>query len=136
MNAVYNNMQFINSLLPNILLDSVVLLDSSVSYNISPADILSKMNAVETNIQAIHTQLKRMNGWTENYYSEFVWQKNTTNKKKEVDRWIDWLNDVFFMLKDTIVLQVLLTDENNEVITDQSGEEIYTLERIFNNGNI
>ena len=136
MNAIYHNMQIINSLLPSLSLNSVTLQDSSVTYNISPAEILIKMKAVENNIDDIHHQLVNMSGWKEKYYQDFIWKHNTANKKKEVDRWIDWLNDVYFMLKNTTIKEDALTDKNGESITDISGEQIYTKERIFADGKL
>ncbi len=129
MNNIYSNMVTINSLLPNLHFTSVELQDSTVTYDIPLIDILGKMNAVESNIQAIHKVIDgHIKGWSDTFYKEFTWTTYTDNKKAHIDRWINWSNSVYSVLKNSLINIQTLYDINKEVITDSLGEEIKTIE--------
>ena len=129
MNAIYHNMAEINVVLSNLGLDSVELEDSIVYGNIPPNEILTKMNAVETNIQSLHNALSCIFDGEDKYFSEFLWLPSTQNRKARVDQWIDWLHYQFDIL-DSLSKEEL-RDSLGELIIDVNGEQIHTIERIF-----
>lgn len=65
MNAIYNNFQYLKEKLQNAGFSVGYLIDCSVDYNIAPVDILPQFNAVEINIQMLHTVLYDIFGDTE-----------------------------------------------------------------------
>ena len=120
MNAIYNNFIFINEKLAEkgyIISD---VNDNSVTYSISPDLILDKMNAVESNIQAIEDSVD----WINPYYKLFEWAHNTNEKKTEVDRWIMYLNFVYNVLSGNIKSSQFLIDINDNYIVDKYGNYI------------
>lgn len=120
MNAIYNNFLFVSEKLSEMGYALSVTNDNSVTYNISPADILDKMNAVESNIQAIDAATD----WINPYYKSFEWTHRTDNKKAEVDRWIMYLNYTYGVLTDPIKALQYLVDQDGNYITDKNGNYI------------
>ena len=123
MNAIYNNFQYLKEKLENAGVSVGELIDNSVNYNISPSDILQKFNAVESNIQTIHRVLKSLLESDESYYKKFTWKPITIDKKSEIWRWIDWL----YNAKNIYIYYDILCDINNDILTDNSGENIMVL---------
>lgn len=120
MNAIYNDFQVINELLAEkgyIIYD---LTDNTVTYGISPALILDKMNAVESNIQSVENAID----WINPYYSLFEWAHDTYEKKPEVDRWIMYLNFVYGVLTGTLKAAQYLIDSKGNYIIDKTGNYI------------
>lgn len=97
--------------------------DSSVTYSIAPINIIKKFDIVEQNIQLIHESIIEIFGETEKYYKEFIWSYTTPNRKAEVWRWIDWMNEV----KELVGVYEPLYDSNNEQVFDVNNERILVL---------
>lgn len=123
MNNIYNNFQYLKDSLEQFGLKVGNLVDNSVTYQTSPADFLDKFNNVEKNIQTFHKTLKNLLGKDEKFYKDFVWTAKTINRKSEVWRWIDWMNNV----KNIKVFYENLYDAENNVIIDKYGEPIMIL---------
>lgn len=123
MTDIYNNFNYLCELLENngYPVGVIEILDNSADYATSPADILGKMNAVESNIQAIH----KIIDWYDEYFKEFEWEAYTENKKKEVERWINWLNDVYLTLSGEQPKLLPLADIDGDLIKDVNGNQIY-----------
>lgn len=118
-NDIYNNFLYLKEKFENLGFKVGEIKDSTVNYDISPADILSKFNMVEDNVRTIH---QTINAFYDDsvYYKNFVWKPRTQNRKDEVWRWIDWLdmvNGIEFTSED-------LVDIHGEPITDENGEQI------------
>lgn len=124
MNAIYNNFQYLKEKLETSGFVVGELIDNSVDYSISPADILEKFNAVESNIQTIHTTLIDVFGADEKFYKEFTWSPTTSNRKAEVWRWIDWLYEA----KKRACMYEILFDVNGEQVFDVNDERILVLQ--------
>ena len=120
MNDIYKNFLFINKKLVEMGYTPSETIDNRVKYNISPANILDKMNAVEKNIQAIDAATD----WINPYYKSFEWTHRTENKKAEVDRWIMYLNYTYKVLTNTIKALKWLVDQDGNYITDKNGNYI------------
>lgn len=129
MNAIYNNFLFISEKFAEMGYVPSVTNDNSVIYNISPADVLDKMNAVESNIQAID----KATDWINPYYKSFEWTHRTDNKKAEVDRWIMYLNYTYEVLSDSVKALQYLIDQDGNYITDKYGNYILVYKEA-NNG--
>ena len=124
MNAIYNNFQYLKEKLETAGFAVGELVDNSVDYSISPADILDKFKAVESNIQTIHATLLDIFEIDEKYYKIFEWTATTGNRKAEVWRWIDWLYEA----KKLASKYELLFDVNGEQVFDVNGERILVLQ--------
>lgn len=120
MNAVYNDFIYINELLSEKGYTVYEITDNSVTYSISPADILSKMNGVESNIQTLENTVD----WVNPYFKVFEWVKNTVNKKSEVNRWLLYLNFVHKVLTGEERAMCYLIDKNGNYIIDKFGAYI------------
>ena len=120
MNAVYNDFLYISEKLSEKGYSVSEITDSSVTYNISPKDIIEKMNAVEANIQAVNDATD----WINPYYSLFEWLHKTNNKKTQVDRWIMYLNFAYDVLSGKLKGTQYLIDINGNYITDKRGNYI------------
>lgn len=124
MNAIYNNFQYLKGKLETAGFEVGELLDSSVTYNIHPVNILQKFNAVESNIQTIQTALLDVFESDEKYYKVFGWTATTPNRKAEVWRWIDWLYEA----KKRACIYEVLYDVNGEQVFDINDERILVLQ--------
>lgn len=126
MTDIYNDFLYIVQVLSDngYSADTISIQDNSVSYDISPADILQKMKNVELNIQALHSIFD----WYDEFYEEFLWNNYTTTRKKQVDRWIDWLNSAYAVISKQKERPQLLIDINGENITDITGNQILVLD--------
>ena len=124
MNAIYNNFQYLKEKLETAGFVVGELVDCSVTYNIHPINILQKFNAVESNIQTIHTALLDIFESDENFYKVFEWTATTGNRNAEVWRWIDWLYEA----KKHACTYELLYDVNNEQVFDVNEERILVLQ--------
>lgn len=124
MNAIYNNFQYLKEKLETSRFVVSELIDNSVDYSISPANILQKFNAVESNIQTIHTALLDIFESDEKYYKVFGWTATTGNRKAEVWRWIDWLYEA----KKRACMYEILFDANDEQVFDVNDERILVLQ--------
>lgn len=123
MNAIYNNFLYLHEYLSLFGLE-VDIIDNSVEYDTSIVSLLAKFNAVESNIQAVHTVLNIVFGVTEKNYKIHLWTKYAQNLKLEVWRWINWLNEV-----NRYQIQIeTLYDINGEPITDINNETVEVLE--------
>ena len=123
MNGIYNNFLYIAEELTAAGCSTPEISDSQVTYSISPADILSKFNLVEQNIDKLH----ELANYPDIYYgSSFRWSRNTNMQKnlfKGVMRWIKWLNDAKRHLDGNCETAYLL-DINGNQITDVNGNKI------------
>lgn len=124
MNAIYNNFQYLKEKIENAGFSVGELADNSVTHSIAPIDILDKFKNVEQNIQTIHTALFDIFGTDEKFYKEFTWTATTGNRKTEVWRWIDWLNEA----KKLACMYELLFDINGDQVFDVNGERILVLQ--------
>ena len=124
MNAIYNNFQYLKEKLETEGFADGEIVDNTVDYSISPADILDKFKAVESNIQTIHATLLDIFEIDEKYYKFFEWTATTGNRKAEVWRWIDWLYEA----KKLASKYELLFDVNGEQVFDVNGERILVLQ--------
>ena len=134
MNDIYNNFQYLKQRLEDEGFTVGELVDSSVTYSISPANILNKFNNVEQNIRTINSTLINIYGelgdtFYQKFYKEFTWQPTTQDRKTEVWRWVDWLNEAKILANK----YELLRDINNEQIFDVNNERILILQEV-NNG--
>lgn len=123
MNDIYNNFLYLKETLESAGFTVGEIVDNSVSVSIDPINIMSKFNAVETNIQTIHKTVIQIIGKSEKYYKPFTWTAWPLNLKLEVWRWIDWLYNV----KNIIISQEALFDINGEQINDINGKPIFVL---------
>ena len=128
MNDIYNNFLFLNQELAKKGYAVINVKDNSVEYTISPAHILEKMNNVEDNIQ----EIQKVVDWYNPYYSVFKWLKNTTNKKEEVDRWINYLNFTYEALSGGISNSTYLVDINGNYIVDRNRNYILVYTEVIN----
>lgn len=101
-------------------------LDCSCDAGIHPAEIQEKFQAVETNIQAIHTA-ENLSQENDPYYKVFIWPVEGFNLQSEVWRWIDWLQyQVDEILMDLpLAVPQALYDVNDDQIADKNNEWIY-----------
>ncbi len=129
MNDIYDNIVEINSLLPDIHIAAETLKDSSVTFGISPLNILDKMNAVEYNIRVIHNKLSGIKNWKDANFKVFIWQPITFDKSKEIQRWINWVNDCFAMIKNVTVSKNELLISDGSPLLSEDGKQIYYIER-------
>lgn len=92
MNAIYNNFVYLSEKMAADGIQVPDLENNTVSYEISPADILAKFNAVEHNIDILHTLVE----YSDEYYeTAFVWTEDMylpEYLRNGVSRWINWLN--------------------------------------------
>ncbi len=126
MNAIYNNFVYLKETLESAGFTVGELSNNEVDYKIGPMDILQKFQAVENNIQLIHSVLFDIYGTNEKHYKEFTWQPTTGNRKAEVWRWIDWLYEA----KSLASKYAVLFDINGEEITDVNDERILVLQEV------
>lgn len=123
MNGIYNNFVYIAEELTAAGRSAPEISDSQVTYSISPADILSKFNLVEQNIDKLH----ELADYPDIYYgSSFRWSENTYMRKylyNGVMRWINWLNDAKKHL-DGDFETAYLTDINENQISEVNGNLI------------
>ena len=130
LNNIYTDFLEIASKMTELEYEPPEIENCAASYDTLPDEILGYINAVERNIQSIHKVIAgTIIGWTDKHYKKFLWKPVTKNKKAEVFRWIDWLNDVYKALSNTTLTWEPLTDINGETVTDSNGEIIYTAER-------
>lgn len=94
MTALNNNFQYLRDYFLSFEVEVPTLRSVAVSYNISPADIQQKFNDVEYNIQILDEIANEHFNIQNNYFKIYMWDKNPRNIKKEVYRWIDWLNEM------------------------------------------
>ena len=123
MNAIYNNFQFLKEKLQIAGAPVGELVDSSVTYDIADNKVLEKFNAVEQNIQTLHDSLFYLLDKDEKYYKNFLWEINTQDRRSEVWRWIDWMNEA-----KEISRYELLRDVNGEMVVDVNDEKILVLQ--------
>ena len=128
MNAIYNDFEYLNKKLTENGYTISEITDSSVTYGISPALILEKMNAVESNIQNIENVVD----WVNPYYTVYQWVHNTFDKKSEVDRWIMYLNFVYGILSGNIRPSQYLIDIDGNYIIDKYGNYILVYKELNN----
>lgn len=123
MNGIYNNFLYIAEELTAAGRSAPEISDSQVTYSISPADVLSKFNLVEENIDKLH----ELADYPDVYYgSSFRWIANTYMRKylyNGVMRWINWLDDAKRHL-DGNFETAYLVDINGNQITDINGNKI------------
>ena len=67
MNDIYNNFLFLKEMFKKNGFDVGEIVDNSVTKDIDPINIMSKFNAVETNIQTIHKTVIQIIGKSENW---------------------------------------------------------------------
>ena len=128
MNAIYNDFMYINEALSEKGYSVYEIEDNTVMYTISPANILVKMNSVESNIQKI----ENTTDWVNPYFKVFEWVKNTVNKKAEVNRWILYLNFVYKVLEGEEREMVYLVDMHGNYIIDKFGANILVYKELKN----
>lgn len=131
MNAIYNDFKFINDLLFEKGYTIYELTDNTVTYGISPALIVEKMNSVEKNIQSIENSTD----WINPYYSLFKWAHDTYQKKSEVNRWITYLNFTYGVLNGTLKAAQFLIDSSGSYIVDKTGNYILVYKENENGEN-
>lgn len=123
MNGIYNNFLYISETLTAAGRLAPEILDSQVTYSISLADILSKFNLVEENIDKLH----ELADYPDIFYGySFRWSANTDMRKylyKGVMRWINCLNDAKRHLEGNFETAYLV-DINGNQITDINGNKI------------
>lgn len=95
---IYNNFLVLKEILEESGYTVGEIVDCSAKQNIRPDLIQSKFQAVETNIQTIHSAID----WDDEYFKEYVWPKQPINIVYEINRWIDWLNAVYFAAKQLV----------------------------------
>lgn len=123
MNGIYNNFVYIAEELTAVGRSAPEISDSQVTYSISPADILSKFNLVEQNLDRLHEPAD----YPDIYYgSSFRWDTNTYLRKhlyNGVLRWINCLNDAKRHLDGDFDTAYLVDNTGNR-ITDINGNPI------------
>ena len=126
MQEIYNAFNQLNQLLTDKGFPAVSLVDNTFSYNLSPAKIIDKMNAVEQNITAMHNITNgRIEGWQDKYYKKFKWTSETYNIKSEVYRWIDWINSFYKMLTSVKAEYLPLRYSDGKAIYSSEQKPIY-----------
>ena len=78
---------------------------------------------MEYNIQTLQNVIDSVFKIDIKNFKKYTWPKRPSNLKKEVWRWIDWLNEV----KSYTIVYTALLDINNEIITDVNGEALQVL---------
>lgn len=121
MNAIQNNIKFIKERLeeleyPFFSLPNLV----KCHYDDSPYFIREKLNQIEEILKI----LEENTDWINPNNFDFLWERITYNKKKAVDRWIDYLNFAYGVLNGSIGGPQYLIDSNGNYIVDQNGNYI------------
>ena len=129
--ALNNNFNYLRDYFLSFNLPVPELKDVTVDYSISPLEIQQKFNDVEFNIQLLENVTKNRLYIKNNYFKKFDWPKSPMDIKKEVYRWIDWLNEV----KKYTIQYENLKDINGEQITDINGEDLIVL-KVIKRGNL
>jgi hypothetical protein len=124
MNAIDNNFQFLKHKLITSGFPVDELVDNSVNYSIAPINIIDKFQNVEQNIQTIHDTLLFIFGADEKFYKKFTWKTTTPNRKAEIWRWIDWINEA----KKLVYMYEVLCDVDEEQVYDSNNEIILVLQ--------
>ena len=120
MGIINNNFSYLKDYLSSFNTPISNILDVAVAPDISPLDIQEKFNAVEQNIQTFEKVFNERLKVKNRYFKKYTWGKYLFDVKKEVYRWIDWLNEA---RKYKITYQSL-TDINGEQITDINGNPL------------
>ena len=120
MGIINNNFSYLKDYLSLFNIPMSNVLDVAIPQGISPLDIQEKFNAVEQNIQTFEKIFNDRLKVKNKYFKKYTWGKYLFNVKKEVYRWIDWLNEA---RKYKITYQNL-TDINGEEITDINGNPL------------
>ena len=90
------------------------------------------MNAVEKNITVLHYRVeKKINGWKDKYYKSFTWTARTYDKKSEVYRWIDWINNFYTMLCNVEVEYIPIYYGNGSAVYASSGQHLHYIKRTY-----
>lgn len=126
MASLNNNFNYLKDYFLSFNLPIPELKNITVAQNISPLEIQQKFNDVEFNIQTIENVIKNRLYIKNRYFKKFIWPKAPTDIKKEVYRWIDWLNET----KRYTLEYEELKDINNVTITDINGDNLYVLKVI------
>ena len=132
MAEIYSAFENLNIMLEDIKLPRVELENNTVTYVISPADILNKMNMVEKNITALHYRVEgKIIGWKDKYYKSFTWISRTCEKKSEVWRWIDWINSFHTMLSNVKIEYIPIHYTDGNAVYNLDGKPLHYIKRIY-----
>lgn len=126
MSSLNNNFNYLRDYFLSFNLPVPELKDITVGYDISPIEIRQKFNDVEFNIQALENVARNRLHIKNKYFKKFIWPKAPIDIKKEVYRWIDWLNEI----KRYTLEYEELKNVNGVQITDINGDNLYVLKVI------
>ncbi len=120
MNAINNNIRYIKQKLQELEYPSFMLpVFHDVAYT-EVSSILFTMNRTEEVLRTLDENVD----WLNPNNADFEWEYITHNKKKEVDRWINYLNFAYGVLNGSIGGPQYLIDSNGNYIVDKNGNYI------------
>lgn len=123
----YNNIVFLYNLLRSKDYDIGTLkaLDLSLKQAVPIEKIQSILDIIEYDIDVLNNSIDWVNAY---YISSYRWPSAATEKKEKVDRWIDFLNNIYLVLTGALPKSRYLYDIDNLQTLDINNNPVLVYE--------